>query len=510
MSQETPPNEAALTRDLAPANLTAEGVPHRNGRTPAFVTLFMVEMWERFGYYGMAVLLVVFMKKHMGFADQRANLTWGAFAAMVYAVPTIGGWLGDKVLGARRMTLLGAIVLTVGYALLAIPGQPSWFFFFSLGLIAAGNGLFKANPNNLVSRIYEGDDAALDGAFTMYYMAINIGAFLSQMACPKIAEHFGWYYAFGLCSVGLVLGIILFLVMRKKLAHVGSKPDFQPLNLARLGGVLVGTVVIAGLIALVVQNLTIAKVIVYLAGVLLLALFAILIAKGSKSERSGLIAMLLLVAQAILFFVFYQQMSTSLTLFAVRNVDLNFYGYRVPPEQFQVLNPFWIAVCSPLLAILYSRLGKKGKDPSVAVKFAIGFVLLAVGFFLYGASGRFAQAGLVSSWWMVGGYFFQSVGELLISGLGLAMVSRYVGPNLRGLMMGAWLLATGIAQYLGSVVANFASVPDTVTDPLQTLGLYTHLFNVLGLVAVAGTVVAFAMLPLMKKLDQSSKQGAAA
>jgi POT family proton-dependent oligopeptide transporter len=401
------------------------------------------------------------------------------------------------------------VVLTVGYALLSIPGQPSWFFFFSLGLIAAGNGLFKANPNNLVSRVYEGDEAALDGAFTMYYMAINIGAFLSQAVCPKIAAGLGWYYAFGLCSVGLLFGIILFAFMRKNVAHVGSAPDFKPLQLGRLAAVLVGTVVIAALIGLIVQNLSLARLFVYLAGLFLLGLFGLLIAKGTKSERSGLIAVLLLTAQGILFFVFYQQMSTSLTLFALRNVDLNFYGYHWLPEQFQVLNPFWITLCSPLLAILYSRLGKKGKDPSVAVKFALGFVLLAVGFFLYGASGKFATGGLISSWWMIWGYLFQSVGELLISGLGLAMVSRYVGPNLRGLMMGAWLLASGIAQYLGSVVANFASVPDTVTDPLQTLGLYTHLFNVLGLVALAGTAVAFAMLPLMKKLDQGSKAGAA-
>jgi len=160
-------------------------------RSRAFSTLFLIEMWERFGYYGMQVLLVVFMIEYLGFADARANLTWGAFAAMVYAAPVLGGWIGDKVLGARRTTMLGAIVLALGYGLLSVPWDQVmpgvWarpLLFFSMGVIASGNGLFKANPNNLVSRLYEGDPSKLDGAFTMYYMAINVGAFLSQSLTP--------------------------------------------------------------------------------------------------------------------------------------------------------------------------------------------------------------------------------------------------------------------------------------------------------------------------------------
>ena len=229
-------------------------------------------------------------------------------------------------------------------------------------------------------------------------------------------------------------------------------------------------------------------------------MFAVMMARGGRSERSGLIAMLVLTLQAVLFFVFYQQMSTSLTLFALHNVTLDFLGYHVPPEQFQVLNPFWIAVLSPLLALLYGSLGRE-RDLSIAGKFAWGFVLLALGFFIYAISGHYAVAGKMSPWWMVWGYLLQSVGELLISGLGLAMVARYVGPNLRGLMMGAWLLAIGIAQYIGSFVANFASVPATSTAPTATLPLYTHLFWVLGWVAVAGTVAALAMLPWLHSLD---------
>ncbi|HEY7955951.1 MAG TPA: oligopeptide:H+ symporter, partial [Polyangia bacterium] len=329
---------------------------------------------------------------------------------------------------------------------------------------------------------------------------------LSQSLSPIVRVHYGWHWAFALSGFGLMFGVAQFFFQRRFVDHIGSAPDFQPLRWRRLWLVVAGTLAVSVLIALIIQHLSVARAIVWLSAAALLGLFLWLIAKGKPSERAGLIAMLLLTAQAIIFFICYQQMSTSLTLFAVRNVNLNFYGYQVPPEQFQVLNPFWIAVFSPILAILYTRLGKKGKDPTVGTKFAIGFVLLAAGFFLYGVSGKFAHDGHVSAWWMIWGYLFQSIGELLISGLGLSMVSRYVGPGLRGLMMGAWLLATGIAQFLGSMVANLASIPKEVTDPLKTLPIYTDLFNKLGVVAIVAAGIMIAMLPLLKKLDTGSKQ----
>lgn len=177
------------------------------GRTKGFTTLFMIELWERFGYYGMAILLVLFMKDYLGFSDTRATLTWGAFAAMVYAIPAIGGWLGDKILGARRMVALGTSVLAVGYLLLAIPG-PNWLLFYAMGVVAVGNGLFKANNANLVSNLYEGDPSKIDGAFTMYYMAVNVGSLISQFLTPIVRVTVGWHAAFAVCGIGLVLGLL--------------------------------------------------------------------------------------------------------------------------------------------------------------------------------------------------------------------------------------------------------------------------------------------------------------
>jgi proton-dependent oligopeptide transporter, POT family len=485
-------------------------------RTRAFSALFLLEMWERFGYYGMTVLLVVFMIEYLHFPEARSNLTFGAFAAMVYATPLLGGWIGDRVLGARRTSIVGAIVLGAGYALLSVPwqrvassGLAGPLLFFSMGMIAIGAGLFKPNPQFLVSRLYEGDRSRLDGAFTLYYMSVNIGAFISQSLTPFIRVHLGWHWAFLACAIGLTLGIVQFTLQRRLVAHLGSAPDAQPLRIGRLLGVIAGSLVLAVLAAIIIQSVSIARAVVWAAGAAMLVLFGVLIGRAGREERSGLIATLLLTLQGMLFFVFYQQMSTSLTLYALHNVRLDFLGYHVPPEQFQVLNPFWIAVTSPLLALLYGWLGRRGRDASVAGKFAWGFVLLALGFFVFAGSGRFASAGRVSPWWMVWGYLLQSVGELLISGLGVAMVARYIAPARRGLMIGAWFLASGIAQYAGSFVANYASVPASVSQPLATLPLYTQLFQILGWVAVAGTVAALLMLPLLRRLDATYGSGTA-
>jgi POT family proton-dependent oligopeptide transporter len=482
-------------------------------QTRSFTTVALIELWERFGYYGMQALIIYFMVERLGFEDTRANLVWGAAAALIYVAPAIGGWIGDKVLGTKRCMYLGAMILTLGYALMAVPTDSTWFLFSSLGVIVVGNGLFKPNTANLVRKIYEGDDSKIDSAFTIYYMAVNVGSTVSMLATPWIKDYvnatygngLGWHAAFAVCSVGLVLGILNLLFMRKTIAHVGSLPDDLPLHVGKLMLVLAGGVVAVGASAVILQYQTLARIFVYLAGVVVLGIFTYLIRKSEPSERAGLIAALVLTLQTVFFFIFYQQMSTSLSLFALRNVDLDFsvlgaHLFTWSPAQFQALNAIWIMVLSPFLAWLYTAAGRSGRDLSIAGKFALGFAVVAAGFFTYGFAGSFAVDGLTSSWIMIAGYGLYSLGELLVSGLGLAMVARYVPARMGGFMMGAYFVAVGISQYLGGVVANLASIPKDMTDPLMTLPIYTSLFNKLGVAALACTLIALAVLPLMRKL----------
>jgi POT family proton-dependent oligopeptide transporter len=485
-------------------------------QTRSFLTLALIELWERFGYYGMQALIVYYMVERLGFEDSRANLVWSAAAALIYVAPAIGGWIGDKVLGTKRSVYLGAIVLSVGYALMAVPTESTRFLFLALGVVVVGNGLFKPNNANLVRKIYEGDDSRIDSAFTLYYMAVNVGSTVSMLATPWIKDYvnagygnnFGWHAAFAVCSVGLVVGLFSVLMMRATIAHLGSQPDERPLQIGKLLAVLGGAVVVVFGSAEILENQALARAFVYLAGVVVLGIFIHLIRKSAPSERAGLIAALVLTLQSVFFFIFYQQMSTSLSLFALRNVDLDFtvFGAHLwtwSPAQFQALNAIWIMVLSPVLAWAYSSAGRSGKDLSIAGKFALGFAAVAAGFFAYGVAGAFAVNGMTSSWVMIAGYGLYSLGELLVSGLGLAMIARYVPARMSGFMMGAYYVATGISQYLGGVVANLASVPKDITEPLQTLPIYTSLFNKLGMGAIACTVIALLALPLMRKLTAS-------
>ena len=482
-------------------------------QTRSFLTVALIELWERFGYYGMQALIVYFMVQRLGFDDTRATLVWGAAAALIYVAPAIGGWIGDKVLGTRRCMIIGAIILSLGYALMGIPVSGTWLTFVALGVIVVGNGLFKPNTANLVRKIYEGDDAKIDSAFTIYYMAVNVGSTVSMLATPAIKDHFnassggdlGWHMAFAVCSVGLWVGLLTVGVLRRTVNHIGSPPDELPLNWGKLALVLGGGVLTVIASTFILEYQWLARLFVYVAGLVVLGIFIHLIRTSQASERAGLVAALVLTLQTVFFFIFYQQMSTSLSLFALRNVDLDFslFGSHLftwSPAQFQALNAIWIMVLSPVLAWIYTRSSGSRLDLSIAAKFALGFAVVAAGFFTYGFAGAFAVNGLTSSWIMIAGYGLYSLGELLVSGLGLAMIARYVPARMGGFMMGAYFVAVGISQYLGGLVATMASVPEGMTDPLQTLPIYTSLFNKLGLAAIACTFIALAALPLMRRL----------
>jgi len=485
-------------------------------QTRSFTAVFMIEMWERFGFYGMQVLMVTFLMKKLGFVDTKANLVWGAAAALIYATPAIGGWVGDKLLGTRRTMLIGATVLALGYAMLWIPTNNPYMVYCALGVIVVGNGFFKPNAGNLVRKIYEGDETRIDSAFTIYYMAVNIGSMISMTLTPwirnvvsaKYGDDMGWHTAFGVCSIGLILGLVNYIFMKRALAHIGSPADERPMDLRRALPVFAVGILLVFVVAFILQSQAVARACVYTAGVIILGVFAHLIRSSQKNERAGLIAALVLTVQTIFFFIFYSQMATSLNLFAQHNVNLSFdlFGthlFNWIPEQYQNLNAIWIVILSPVLVLIYNTLGRVGKDPSIAFKFALGFAAVAIGFFMYGLGAHSAVNGQVSSWTMVWGYGWYSLGEMLVSGLGLAMIARYVPSRMGGFMMGAYYVAVGLSQYLGSMVANAAHIPDNITDPVQSLTIYVGLFNKLGFVGIACVVIALIMLPVMNRLSAS-------
>lgn len=479
---------------------------HPINRKKAFNMLFFIEFWERFGYYGLQAVLAMFFVKALNMGDAQSFIVFGAFSAMVYGYVSIGGYIGDKVLGTQRTIALGAIVLMIGYAMMAFAASGERveenLVFLALGAIACGNGIFKANPSSLLSKIYEGDEQHLDSAFTMYYMAVNIGSFCSMLLVPIVGAMYGLSLGFSICAMGLVVAIGGFFSFRYLVKGVDSPAGKLPLSTMKMVMVVVGVVVMTIISAWMLSHLEVAHMLLLAIGLLVYGVFFKMIVQSRGAERSKMIAAMILIVEAIVFFTLYQQMPTSLNFFAINNVEHTILGIDIPDAQvFQTLNPFWIMLASPILAWMYSHFGDKGTDLSMPAKFTLGMLLTAGSFLLVGFSAGFAsEAGIVSAWWLVGSYFLSSIGELLISGLGLSMISKLVPQRLLGFLMGAWFLTTSIAAVLGGKVAALTAIPEGVTDSVETLGIYTGVFTQIGLVTLGVTVLMAILVPVLNKL----------
>ncbi len=498
-----------LPSKAQPVGLVPSAATHLEGAVAqrrAFAVVLLIEVWERFGFYGIAGLMVLYMVQGLGYADQQANLTWGALSALVYAVPALGGWIGDRWLGARRAMLAGTVVLACGYLLLATSGGAASALYPALALVAIGVGLFKPNGANLVRRIYEGQPTRIDSAFTIYYMGVNVGSTVSMLATPWVGKVWGWSAAFGVCGAGLLLGLANYALLHRALAPVAVGADAAAPTPRR---VLVPLCLLgaSGLLAvLALRHVALAMACVLLVAAGVVTAFTVLMRRGDRQERKALATAGVLILQVGLFFVFYQQMSTSLTLFALRNVDpyLQLPGLPVLhllPAQFQALNPIWIMLLSPLLAWSYTRLARGRGDLSIGLKFALGFVVVAASFAVFAAGGLASRDGRVPAGFMVGGYGLISLGELLLSGLGLAVVARFVPARFSGFMMGAYFAVSGISMYLGGFVANLAQPPGHAVASVQdSLRAYTALFGRLSLLALFATGISLALLPWLRRL----------
>ncbi|MDU4289137.1 dipeptide/tripeptide permease DtpA [Mixta calida] len=476
----------------------------------AFYLIFTIELWERFGYYGLQAIMAVYLVKQLGMSEADSITLFSSFSALVYGLTAIGGWLGDKVLGTKRVIILGALVLCVGYGLIAWSGHDVSMVYIGMATVAMGSGLFKANPSSLLSTCYEKDDPRLDGAFTMFYMSINVGSLISMMLTPWLAARYGWSVAFSLSVVGLAITVINFLLCQKIVKNYGSKPDFAPLNISKLLMTLVGIVVVITIATWLLHHQFIARIVLGVIALGIILVFAKEAFALQGAARRKMIVAFLLMVEAIVFFVLYMQMPTSLNFFAIRNVEHSILGIAFEPEQYQALNPFWIMVASPILAAIYNKLGDRMPMPH---KFAFGMVLCSAAFLVLPLGASFAtQQGIVSVNWLILSYALQSVGELMISGLGLAMVAQLVPQRLMGFIMGSWFLTTAGAAMIAGKVANLMAVPENVTDPLQSLQVYSDVFKQIGIVTAVIAVLMLLTAPLLNRMtvdrEAAAKQAA--
>jgi len=466
----------------------------------SFYLIFSIELWERFGYYGLQAIMAVYLVKMLGMSEADSITLFSSFSALVYGLVAVGGWLGDKVLGTKRVIVLGILVLATGYGLVAWSGHDQSMVYIGMATIAVGNGLFKANPSSLLSTCYAKDDPRLDGAFTMYYMAINIGSLFSIMATPWLAANYGWSAAFSLSFVGMLITLVNFLFCRRWVKDHGSKPDFAPVNISKLLMTLVGILIVITIATWLLHNQEIARITLgcIVLGIVLLFGKEAFAMKGAA--RRKMIVAFLLMLEAVVFFVLYSQMPTSLNFFAIRNVEHSLMGITFQPEQYQALNPFWIMVGSPILAAIYNKMGDRLPMPH---KFAFGMVLCSAAFLVLPLGTKFASdLGIVSVSWLILSYALQSIGELMISGLGLAMVAQLVPQRLMGFIMGAWFLTTAGAAIIAGKIANLMAVPENVTDPLQSLHVYGDVFLQIGIATGVIAVLMLLTAPLLNRMTQ--------
>ncbi len=466
-----------------------------------FYLVFFIELWERFGYYGMQALIVLYFIKELNFSDSEADHLFAAFAALIFLLPSLGGYIGDRVLGTKNTMILGTLVLIIGYASLAVAGDKD--IYLPLGIIAVGVGLFKANPASLLSKIYEGDATKLDGGFTLYYMAINIGSFFSMSLTPIFAGIWGWHAAFGISALGLCLALLTYFILRSLVKAYGSKPDFEKITIKTMALITIGTIALIALSSWLLKHYTFSGWLILLGGVVVLFIFLSEIKKSPANEKRSLILCLILIIQAIIFFVLYLQMPTSLNLFALRNVDHHLWGIPIEPASYQVFNSAWIMVLSPILAMIYNQLAYRNRDLSIPMKFALGTFCTGISFMVLSVGIHWcSHDGIISGWWVVLFYFFEGAGELLVSALGLAMMSRFVPQRLMGFTMGSWFLCTSIAGIIAGNVASLAAVPREITDPVQSMAIYYNLFTKIGIITIATSLLMAAFVPTLKRLTR--------
>ena len=446
--------------------------------------LFFAEMWERFSFYGMRALLILFMVKEFLYSDDEAYHVYAAYGALVYTTPFLGGIIADKLLGYRKSVMLGGILMAIGHFVMAGPDLTpegykwldQYFFFTALAFLIVGNGFFKPNISSIVGSLYGENDPRRDAGFTIFYMGVNLGAFLAPLVCGTVGEIYGWGYGFSLAGFGMLAGLIAFGRGQHSLEK-GLPPSQAKLEEKSFLGIsneksiyvlAMFMVVAAGV--LINFHSFLSKGLYVFGGAVLSYILYIAVTKLNKIERERMFVILTLLLFSAMFWAFFEQAGSSITLFTDRNIDKG----GVPTSIFQSVNPLFILLFGSVFSAMWLALGKRDKDLSIPTKFALAILQLGLGFgaFVLGAKTA-SEGGMVSVFWLLLGYLLHTTGELCLSPVGLSMVTKLAPRAIVAMILGAWYLSSAFAHNLGGLIAGLTSTKaymETAIDYKPTIG----------------------------------------
>lgn len=474
--------------------MTSEPTGHPRG----IYTLFFTEMWERMSYYGMRALLVLFMvdqvqKGGMGLTDETATAIYGLYTAVVYMAALPGGWVGDRLLGAKSAVWYGGIIIAIGHLVLGIHRTET--FYIGLLIVALGSGLLKSNMSALVGQFYPEGGARRDAGFTLFYMGINLGGFLGPLICSGLGEFIGWRWGFMAAAGGMFLGLLQFRLTRGRIEGYGDRVEHPGQNLRRewlvLGvsmmAVLMLTVLcVTGAIHLDVLWLSkwTASMIVAIATAFFV--WAFVFAGLSAEEKKRLVVILVLFLASALFWAGFEQVGSSFSIFAERFTLRRFMGWEIPAGWFQSLNPLMVIGLAPLVAALWVKLAGRDLAPSLAMKVSWSLIMMALGFGVAAwAAHRALNTGPVWPTWLMTVVLIHTLGELFLSPVGLSAVTKLSPPRLTGQMMGIWFLGSALGNILAGLLAGevtgdaTAQMPARFMEVVATTGIAGLLLLVL-------------------------------
>ncbi len=512
-----------MSNNLVTTSSSGEFFGHPKG----LVICFLTEMWERFSYYGMRALLIFYLTQHFLFSDEAAAGIYGAYISLVYITPVIGGIVADRYLGPSKAVILGAILLVTGHMGMAIEGSQAieitvqgltsverdpfylQIFYMSLALIIMGVGFLKANISTLVGSMYERQDPRRDGAFTLFYMGINLGSFLGAIACGFLLQFKGFGWGFGAAGIGMLFGLLVFIRGKHLFADAGKPKRPELLKQVVLPGInreiaiyiltLLGVVmcwqlmqnraVVGGLLG---TSLVFMTLVVVMYGFL----------KCEPHDRNRMLVCLFLMSYQIVFWGLFEQTGSSLNLMTDRNIDRVIFGFELPAAVFQSVNALFIIILAPLFNAAWIYLAKKGWEPSTPTKFALSLIQLGLGFLflVYGAS-LATDPTQVALIWLVLLYLLHTTGELCISPVGLSMTTKLSVPSVVGMMMGCWFLASAAGNYVSGTIAAMTgsdTIGGEVADAGLALSTYIEVYSTAGWYSIGIGLLALLIAPPLK------------